>query len=207
MKNMFKSPFIIKSLLKKNFSIFIKTQNTPNPHFLKFLPGKDILEEGETYEFSNINQALPSPLARKLFDIEGVTKVFYGKDYVSVGKKDLLDWSDIKPQVVDIMCDYFTKNLELFDNDKPDAEDTKILDTDTETIKLIKQIIEARIRPVVQEDGGDIKYITFDEPTGIVYIAMKGSCSGCPSSSVTLKQGIEKMMTHYIAEVFLLNAG
>ena len=127
MKNIF-----LKNLSAKNklfqyfsFSIFIKTQSTPNPHFLKFSPGKEILEEGETYEFSNEKQALVSPLATKLFDvykiyikIKGVTKVFYGRDYVSVGKQETLDWSDVKPFVVDIMCDYFTKNLELFDNNK-----------------------------------------------------------------------------------------
>lgn len=181
------------------FSIFIKTQTTPNPHFIKFLPGKEILEEG-TFDFANSRQAINSPLAMKLFDIKGVSRVFYGKDYISVGKQELIDWSEIKPQIVDIMCDYFTKNLELFDN-KPEAEDTKINENDSEAVQMIKEIIATRIRPDVQEDGGDIKFINFDTDSGIVFIAMKGSCSGCPSSSVTLKNGIERMLLHYVPEV------
>jgi Fe-S cluster biogenesis protein NfuA len=182
------------------FSIFVKTQQTPNPHFLKFLPGKELLQDGETYDFSNERQANISPLARKIFEIKGINRVFYGKDYISVGKKELIEWSDIKPIVVDIICEYFTKNFELFEN-KPVAQDTELKDTDSETVKYIKEIIAFRIRPVVQEDGGDIKYIDFDEASGVVSLAMKGSCSGCPSSSVTLKQGIEKMLVHYVAGV------
>jgi Fe-S cluster biogenesis protein NfuA len=182
------------------FSIFVKTQQTPNPHFLKFLPGKELLQDGETYDFSNIRQAASSPLATKLFGINGVNRVFYGKDYISVGKKELIDWSEVKPLVVDTICDYFTKNLELFDH-KPEAEDTKINDNDSEAVALIKEIIATRIRPVVQEDGGDIKFITFDVDSKTVFLAMKGSCSGCPSSGVTLKNGIEKMLVHYVAEV------
>lgn len=182
------------------FSIFVKIQQTPNPHSLKFLPGKDILEEGETFDFANVRQAIPSPLAVKLFDIKGVNRVFYGKNYVSVGKEELTDWTEIKPLVIDVICDYFTKNLELFDN-KPVSEDTKINDNDSSTVALIKEIIAVRVRPVVQEDGGDIEYVRFDEQNGIVYLAMKGSCSGCPSSSVTLKNGIEKMLVYYVPDV------
>jgi Fe-S cluster biogenesis protein NfuA len=182
------------------FSIFVKPQATPNPHFLKFFPGKEILNEGETYDFSNVRQAISSPLAVKLFEINGITRVFYGKDYISVGKKEMSDWGELKPLVIDVICDYFTKNLELFDT-KPEAEDTKINENDSETVSMIKEIISARIRPVVQEDGGDIKFISYDEPSGTVYLQMKGSCSGCPSSSVTLKGGIEKMLVHYVSGV------
>jgi Fe-S cluster biogenesis protein NfuA len=195
--------FKFKSLTFNNFflfSIFIKTQPTPNPHFLKFFPGNDILSEGETFDFANEKQALSSPLAKKIFDINGVNRVFFGKNYISIGKKELSDWAEIKPIAVDIICDHFTKGLEIFDT-KPEAEDTKVKETDSETVGLIKEIIAARIRPVVQEDGGDIKFISFDESSGTVYLAMKGSCSGCPSSSVTLKSGIEKMLIHYVAEV------
>jgi len=187
-------------LMKRFFSIFVKTQQTPNPHFLKFFPGKELFNDGETYDFSSMREAANSPLARKLFEITGVTRVFYGKDYVSVGKKELSEWNDVKPFVVDTICDYFTKNLELFDI-KPEAEDTQIKETDSETIALIKEIISTRVRPIVQEDGGDIKFINFDLETGTVLVAMKGSCSGCPSSGVTLKNGIEKMLVHYVAEV------
>lgn len=133
----------------------------------------------------------------------------YGHDYISVGKRELIDWQEIKPLVVDTICDHFTKNIELFE-EKPEPEviymclnnqDTQVNEDDSETIALIKEIISSRIRPVVQEDGGDIQFIKFDEESGIVYLAMKGSCSGCPSSSVTLKNGIEKMLIHYVAEV------
>lgn len=182
------------------FSIFVKTQSTPNPNFLKFFPGKEILADGETFDFSNVREAMSSPLAKKIFDVDGVNRVFYGKDYISVGKKELSEWGEIKPLIVDVVCDFFTKNLELFD-EKPEAEDTKINDNDSETVALIKEIIATRVRPVVQEDGGDIKFINFDTESGTVFLAMKGSCSGCPSSSVTLKGGIEKMLVHYVAEV------
>jgi Fe-S cluster biogenesis protein NfuA len=184
----------------KLFSIFVRSQPTPNPHFLKFFPGKELFKDGETFEFSNIKEAMASPLAKKLFDLNGVTTVFYGKDYISVGKKELIEWTDIKPLVIDIICDYFTKNLELFD-DKPENEDTKVLENDSETVALIKEIIATRVRPVVQEDGGDIKFISFDTESGTVFLEMRGSCKGCPSSSVTLKGGIEKMLIHYVAEV------
>ena len=186
--------------LRFMFSIFVKVQQTPNPHSLKFLPGKNILEEGETYDFANVRQAITSPLAIKLFEIKGVNRVFYGKNYVSVGKEELTDWNEIKPFVIDVICDYFTKNLELFDK-KPQPEDTKINENDSSTVALIKEIIAVRIRPVVQEDGGDIEFIKFEEESGIVYLAMKGSCSGCPSSSVTLKNGIEKMLVYYVPDV------
>ncbi len=182
------------------FSIFVKTQQTPNPHFLKFFPGKELFSDGETYDFSNMKEATISPLARKLFEVNGITRVFYGKDYISVGKKELTEWDELRPLIVDTICDYFTKNLELFD-EKPEPEDTQIKDTDSETVALIKEIISTRVRPVVQEDGGDIKFINFDTESGTVFVAMKGSCSGCPSSGVTLKNGIEKMLVHYVAEV------
>ena len=185
---------------KKYFSIFIKTQSTPNPSFIKFLPGKELLQEGQTVDYSNAKNSLKSPLASRIFDIKGVARVMYGRDYISVGKKDEMDWNDIKPFVLEVISDHFTKNLELF-NEKPENEDTKILETDTETVALIKEIIAVRIRPVIQEDGGDIKYIGFDETSGNIQVCMKGACSGCPSSTVTLKNGIEKMLMHYVPEV------
>jgi Fe-S cluster biogenesis protein NfuA len=189
-----------KFLSRKYFSIFIKTQSTPNPSFLKFLPGKELLKEGQTVDYSNERSSLKSPLAKRIFEIKGISRVMYGYDYISVGKKDETDWNDVKPLVLDVISDHFTKNLELFD-EAPEPEDTKILDTDSETISLIKEIVAVRIRPVIQEDGGDIKYIGFDEGSGTVQVCMKGSCSGCPSSTVTLKNGIEKMLMHYVPEV------
>ena len=186
--------------IKRNFSIFIKTGDTPNPHFLKFFPGKDIMEEGQTHDISSKKQALISPLATKLFDIKGVNRVFYGSNYISVGKDELVDWTELKPLIIDQIVKNFTENTDLF-LEKPESEDTDIKEGDSEAVILIKEIIAARIRPVVQEDGGDLKFHAFDETNGIVYVEMKGSCSGCPSSGVTLKNGIEKMLIHYVAEV------
>ena len=190
----------MNKFMKRYLSVFIKTQSTPNPSFLKFIPGKEILKEGQTVDYSNVKNSLKSPLAKRIFDIKGIARVMYGHDYISVGKKDDVDWNDIKPLVLDVISDHFTKNLILFD-ETPEAEDTKILDTDSETLSLIKEIVAVRIRPVIQEDGGDIKFIGFDENTGNVQVCMKGSCSGCPSSTVTLKNGIEKMLMHYVPEV------
>lgn len=199
--NNFKSrtSILYKSQLK-NFSIFVKTGETPNPNFLKFYPGKEVMEGGNTYDMPSKKEALISPLASNLFDIKGINRVFYGSDYISVGKEELVDWSELKPLIIDEIVKFFTKNEDLF-IEKPASEDTDILDTDSEAVQLIKEIIACRIRPVVQEDGGDLKYIAFDETDGVVYVQMKGSCSGCPSSGVTLKNGIEKMLTHYVAEV------
>eukprot|EP00340_Litonotus_pictus_P006608 CAMPEP_0170529500 /NCGR_PEP_ID=MMETSP0209-20121228/24494_1 /TAXON_ID=665100 ORGANISM="Litonotus pictus, Strain P1" /NCGR_SAMPLE_ID=MMETSP0209 /ASSEMBLY_ACC=CAM_ASM_000301 /LENGTH=169 /DNA_ID=CAMNT_0010821533 /DNA_START=260 /DNA_END=769 /DNA_ORIENTATION=- len=158
------------------------------------------MEEGTSYDMSNRKEALISPLASKIFDIKGITRVFYGFNYISVGKEELLDWSDMKPMIIDEIVKHFSTDSELF-IDKPTADDTEIKEGDSEAIQLIKEIIAARIRPVVQEDGGDIKFIAFDEVDGVVYLQMKGSCAGCPSSGVTLKNGIEKMLVHYVAEV------
>jgi Fe-S cluster biogenesis protein NfuA len=184
----------------KHFSIFVKTGETPNPNFLKFYPGKEVMPEGETFDISNKKEALISPLATKLFDVKGVTRIFYGNNYISVGKEELTDWADVKPLIIDEIVKFYSTQTELF-TEKPSHEDTDIKDDDSEAVQLIKEIIAARIRPVVQEDGGDIKFITFDETDGTVYLQMKGSCSGCPSSGVTLKNGIEKMLMHYVAEV------
>lgn len=188
-----------KAKAHKNFSVFIKTQSTPNPHFLKFLPGQKIMDEGETYDFQNKRQALISELATRLFDIEGINKVFYGGDYISVGKEELVEWDNLKPQVIDTIVEHFTNGKDLF-NERP-IDDNEINENDSETVQLIKEIITTRVRPIVQEDGGDIKFVEFDEETGVVYLQMKGSCSGCPSSGVTLKNGIERMLTHYVGEV------
>lgn len=177
----------------------MKTLETPNPNFLKFLPGKPILPEGETYDISNKTNALVSPLATKLFEIKGVTRVFYANEYISVGKEELVDWADLKPMIIDEIVKNFTNDVNIFLEKPEDNSDYN--ENDSEVVKLIKEIIAARIRPVVQEDGGDIKFFEFDEEKGIVYLEMKGSCSGCPSSGVTLKNGIEKMLTHYVAEV------
>lgn len=193
------------NITKKQFSIFIKTQSTPNPHFLKFQPGKNVLSGDNTYDIENKTKALKSPLASKLFEIPGVSRVTYGPDFISVGKEELTDWSDIKPLIIDEIVNSFTNNEDLFynpnDNIENEPEDTKILDSDSEAVKLIKEIISTRIRPNLQDDGGDVKYVRFDEEQGIVYLKMKGTCSNCQHSEATFKNGIEKMLIHFVSEV------
>eukprot|EP01015_Nassula_variabilis_P020064 TRINITY_DN3448_c0_g1_i9.p1 TRINITY_DN3448_c0_g1~~TRINITY_DN3448_c0_g1_i9.p1 ORF type:complete len:194 (+),score=45.04 TRINITY_DN3448_c0_g1_i9:65-646(+) len=177
-----------------------RTKTTPNPNFLKFIPnGKVVMEEG-TMDFVAARYAHVSPLAKKLFTIDGVTRVFFGRDFVSISKKEDADWNTLKPEIYSVMTDHFTNNLPLF-TDQPESEDTKVKEDDSEVVALIKEIIDTRVRPVVQEDGGDITYEGFNEETGIVMLSMRGSCAGCPSSGITLKNGIERMLTHYIPEV------
>eukprot|EP00472_Partenskyella_glossopodia_P002354 CAMPEP_0197532976 /NCGR_PEP_ID=MMETSP1318-20131121/41729_1 /TAXON_ID=552666 /ORGANISM="Partenskyella glossopodia, Strain RCC365" /LENGTH=275 /DNA_ID=CAMNT_0043089707 /DNA_START=44 /DNA_END=871 /DNA_ORIENTATION=+ len=182
-------------------SIFIETKDTPNPKSLKFHPDRMVLE-GNTLELSNEEDAAKSPLAKRIFAIEGVTNVFLGMDFVSVTITDEERWHDTKPEVYSVLMEFFQSGLPVIGEDvdmsKNDAG-TEILDTDDEVVAMIKELLEARIRPAVQEDGGDIAYRGFED--GIVKLQLQGSCVGCPSSSVTLKMGIENMLKHYIPEV------
>jgi len=161
--------------------------------------------ESGTMDYVAARYSHNSPLAKKLFGIDGVTRVFYGKDHISVAKQDEIDWSELKPQIYSTIVEYFTAGTPLF-TDEPRPEDTEVKDGDSEVVIMIKEILETRVRPVVQEDGGDITYRDFDEKTGTVRLIMKGSCAGCPSSAVTLKNGIEKMLMHYIPEVKIVEA-
>ena len=180
--------------------LFIRTSTTPNPHSLKFIPGKPVTGDGSTMDFSAVRYATISPLAMQLFQIEGITRVFYGNDFLSVTKVEDLEWDCVKSEVLSVITEHYTRGQPLF-TEEPEEDDLKILDTDSEAVQLIKEIIQMRVRPFVQEDGGDIRYREFNEETGIVYIEMKGSCAGCPSSAVTLKNGIENMLKHYVGEV------
>ena len=151
-------------------------------------------------DFSAIRFTHISPMARKLFGIDGVNRVFYGKDFISVTKNEEVVWEVLKPEILGVITDHYSKGIPLFTEELA-AEDTAIHSDDTEAIQLIKEIIETRVRPFVQEDGGDITFVNFDEDTGIVLVELKGSCAGCPSSEVTLKNGIEGMLKHYVQEV------
>ena len=181
-------------------NLFIKDAQTPNPLSRKFIPGKAVMEDGGTMDFSNIRYTHISPMARKLFGIEGVTRVFYGKDFISITKVEEIEWAIVKPEILAVITDNYSKGIPIF-TEEVQPEDTVINSDDTEAVQMIKEIIETRIRPFVQEDGGDITYIDFAEEEGLVTIEMKGSCAGCPSSSVTLKNGIEGMLKHYVEEV------
>ena len=186
-------------------SMYIETETTPNPATLKFLPGEPVMASG-TREFTNEDEAEASPLAAALFSLGDVTGVFFGRDFISVTAGEGTDWSALKGQVVAVLLDHFVSGAPLFAG--PDAsgisvpaEDTDYGEdpADADIVIQIKELIESRVRPAVANDGGDIVYRGFRE--GVVYLQMQGSCSGCPSSSATLKQGIEGLLKHYVPEV------
>jgi len=196
-----------------NRSLFIQTQTTPNPRSLKFLPGKTVLKEGEpmsaSFDLSNrVYAKKRAPLAYTLLLVDGVTNVMFGSDFISVTIAEGADWMHIKPHVFAAISDAFAEGSGPLLRDVPE-EETKVASTtenivhneeDAEVVALIKQIIDDRIRPSVMEDGGDVEFVKFDE-NRIVWLKMMGSCSGCPSSGATLKQGIQNMLRYYVEEV------
>jgi NFU1 iron-sulfur cluster scaffold homolog, mitochondrial len=185
--------------------MFIQTESTPNEDSLKFIPGVPVMGEG-TAEFLDTSSALASPLAIRIMGIEGVKGVFFGPDFVTVSKDSDGRWNIMKPEVYSTLMEFFSSGQALFrsreERENAGPQDTKILDTDSETVAMIKELLETRVRPAIMEDGGDIEYRGFDEEgSGLVKIKLKGSCRGCDSSTVTLKSGIERMLMHYIPEV------
>ncbi len=185
--------------------MFIETETTPNPATLKFLPGELVMPAG-TRDFRDEVEAAASPLAAALFDLGDVTGVFFGRDFVSVTAAQGVDWSALKPQVVAILLDHFITAAPLFSGADASGivvpgEDQDFGDdpADADIVVQIKDLIETRVRPAVANDGGDIIYRGFRE--GVVYLQMQGACSGCPSSTATLKQGIESLLKHYVPEV------
>ncbi|CAH1438144.1 unnamed protein product [Lactuca virosa] len=182
-------------------SMFIQTQSTPNPLSLMFYPGKPVMEVGSA-DFPNARTAMNSPLAKALYGIDGVTRVFFGSDFVTVTKSEDATWDFLKPEIFAAIMDFYSSGNPLFlDSTTAASMDTAIHEDDSEIVAMIKELLETRIRPAVQDDGGDIEYIGFDPETGVVKLKMQGACSGCPSSSVTLKSGIENMLMHYVPEV------
>lgn len=185
--------------------MYIETETTPNPAALKFLPGQQVMTAG-TREFTSPEAAEASPLAQALFDSGEVTGVFFGSDFISVTAAPGADWSQLKPQVVSIILDHFVSQAPLFAGGDAagiavPADDELIGEdpADADVVAQIHELLETRIRPAVAGDGGDIVYRGFRE--GIVYLTMQGACSGCPSSTATLKNGIESLLKHYIPEV------
>jgi NFU1 iron-sulfur cluster scaffold homolog, mitochondrial len=178
--------------------MFIQTHDTPNPDSLKFLPGKDVLGKGNTMDFPTVSAAAQSPLAKLLFRIEGVRGVFFGGDFITVTKEEDAEWGVLKPEIFAIIMDFFASGLPIVHEVKQNA-DTKIEEEDDEIVAMIKELLDSRIRPTVQEDGGDIIFMGFED--GIVKLKMQGSCSSCPSSIVTLKNGVQNMLQFYIPEV------
>ena len=179
-------------------AMFIQTEPTPNPNVLKFLPGRDVADSPT--DFVNAGEAAASPLAEALFALEGVTGVFFGYDYVSVTREAQgPEWSEMKPPILAAVMDAFTSGQPLLrDLGLSSEADTG---DDSEVVAEIKALLDSRIRPAVAQDGGDILFDAFDEETGVLSLRMRGACAGCPSSSATLKQGVEQMMRHYVPEV------
>lgn len=174
--------------------MFIQTEETPNPATVKFLPGRTVMPKG-TAEFKNADQASASPLARRLLSINGVEGVFFGHDFVSVTKTGDRDWIMLRPHVLGAIMEHFTIGGPVIES--MESEDAN--EDHDPLVKQIKELIELRVRPAVARDGGDINFVRFED--GIVYLRMQGACSGCPSSAVTLKAGIESMLKHYVPEV------
>ena len=183
----------------KSAAMFIQTESTPNPATLKFLPGQDVMGEGAVADFPDVSSAGRSPLAKALFSIPEVSRVFFGADFMSVTKRDG-DWKHLKPAILGAVMEHFTAGLPLLEGSAEEAEET-YSEADSEIVGQIKELIETRVRPAVAQDGGDIIFKGFDGASGVVSLKLQGSCAGCPSSSMTLKNGIENMLRHYVPEV------
>ncbi|XP_039572513.1 NFU1 iron-sulfur cluster scaffold homolog, mitochondrial [Passer montanus] len=178
--------------------MFIQTQDTPNPNSLKFIPGREVLGS-RTMEFATPAAAYCSPLARQLFRIEGVKSVFFGPDFITITKdSEDLDWNLLKPDIYATIMDFFASGLPVVTDEAP-RTDTAASEEDDEVVLMIKELLDTRIRPTVQEDGGDVIYKGFED--GIVQLKLQGSCTSCPSSLITLKSGIQNMLQFYIPEV------
>ena len=179
--------------------MFIQTESTPNPATLKFLPGQSVLEMG-TADFPTPDTADGSPLASRIFAVEGVTGVFFGTDFVTVTKAEAVEWDHIKPALLGAIMEHYQSGDAVMAADHtPASGHAEHTGDDGEIVGQIKELLDSRVRPAVAQDGGDITFHGFDR--GIVYLHMQGACAGCPSSTLTLKMGIENLLRHYIPEV------
>ncbi|MEE2699375.1 MAG: NifU family protein [Pseudomonadota bacterium] len=175
--------------------MFIQTENTPNPATLKFLPGVPVMKFG-TANYTTDDDAKKSPLATRLFSIEGVGGVYLSSDFITVTKSDDKDWEYMKPQVLGAIMEHFQSGQETIEEEEDSKAEAGSLDG---TAQKIKELIETKVRPAVAQDGGDIVYKGFEN--GVVFVHMQGACSGCPSATATLKSGIENMLRHFVPEV------
>ena len=183
--------------------MFIQTEATPNPEVLKFLPGREVMPEGSR-DFRAAEDGQESPLAAELFAVPGVARVFFGADFITVGKAEDQDWAHLKAPILAAIMDHFTSGRPLFHGAEDNAgghDDTAYEGETAQIVAEIKDLLDTRIRPAVAQDGGDILFSRFDVATGVVWLNMRGACSGCPSSSATLKAGVENMLKHYVPEV------
>jgi Fe-S cluster biogenesis protein NfuA len=187
--------------------MFIQTESTPNPATLKFIPGREVMGDGAVADFPDRESALRSPLAEALFQIPEVGRVFFGSDFVSVTKTDG-DWRHLKPAILGAIMEHFTRGLPLLSGNASEdpAAAASYSEDDAEIVDQIKELLETRVRPAVAGDGGDIIFKGFDGAAGTVFLELRGSCAGCPSSVMTLKNGIENMLRHFIPEVNAVEA-
>lgn len=178
--------------------MFIQTESTPNPATLKFLPGQNVLEVG-TADFPSVEAAAKSPLANRIFAVDGVSGVFFGIDFVTVSKADTVEWDHIKPAILGAIMEHYQSGAPAIEGEQVASGHAEHTGEDGEIVNQIKELLDTRVRPAVAQDGGDITFHGFDR--GVVYLHMQGACAGCPSSTLTLKMGIENLLRHYIPEV------
>ena len=193
--------------------MFIQTEPTPNPDTLKFLPGQPVTGGTGPYDFASIEEAGTSPLAQGLFQVQGVVRVFLGSDFISLTKDAESDWKHVRPMALAAIMDHFVAGLPVMATDggavPEGAAGGSVEDYEGETAEIVGEIIElieTRVRPAVAQDGGDIIFHRFEPESGIVHLSMRGACAGCPSSTFTLKQGIENMLKAYVPEVSAVEA-
>ncbi len=180
-----------------NLTMFIQTESTPNPATLKFLPGKTVLDAG-TADFTSVEAAGDSPLAGRIFAVDGVTGVFLANDFVTVTKAEIIAWEHLKPSVLGAIMEHYQSGLPAITGETASGHASHE-GPDSEIVGQIKELLDTRVRPAVAQDGGDITFHGFER--GVVYLHMQGACAGCPSSTLTLKMGIENLLRHYIPEV------
>jgi Fe-S cluster biogenesis protein NfuA len=178
--------------------MFIQTESTPNPATLKFLPGEPVLDAG-TADFPTANAAEGSPLARRVFGVPGVTAVFFGTDFVTVTKEADVEWDHVKPAILGAIMEHYQSGAPVVEGEGKAVAHAEHSGEDSAIVEQIKELLDTRVLPAVAQDGGDITFHGFDR--GIVYLHMQGACAGCPSSTLTLKMGIENLLRHYIPEV------
>ncbi|MEO1562507.1 MAG: NifU family protein [Pseudomonadota bacterium] len=178
--------------------MFIQTEPTPNPATLKFIPGQAVMPTG-TADFPNIDAAVSSPLATRIFAVDGVTGVFFGPDFVTVTKADTTEWDHLKPSLLGAIMEHYQSGAPVIEGEDTSGGHAEHDGEDAEIVGQIKELLDTRVRPAVAQDGGDITFHGFER--GVVYLHMQGACAGCPSSTITLKMGIENLLRHYIPEV------
>jgi Fe-S cluster biogenesis protein NfuA len=190
--------------------MFIQTEPTPNPDTLKFLPGQPVAASAGPFDYPSVEAADASPLALALFQVSGVTGVFLGSDFLSISKDQDSDWKHVRPMVLAAIMDHYMAGLPVIEGDAAGSQttedQTEYEGEAAEIVSEIKELIETRVRPAVAQDGGDIVFHRFEPETGIVHLSMRGACAGCPSSTYTLKQGIENMLRAYVPEVTAVEA-